>query len=167
MRLILLALAVAAAALSPLVPHTSSAIPPEQAWPSRFDGKPLTRLPAAPSDRFFTRDFPGHVARFSDGQRQIVLRQVTQATRKLHPARDCFRAIGYETSETSLQKSPDGQPRACFTARRSDKALTICEEIRDAKGVSYPEVSAWYWPALMGQSTGPWVAATLVEAKQE
>jgi hypothetical protein len=125
-----------------LLPSQTHQTPPPAPWPTRFDGKSLTPLQPAPGDEAFTRNFPGHVARFSDGHHQILLRQVTSATRALHPSRDCFRAIGYAIEPAPMTKAPDGQPRACFTAKRDGSSLHICEEIRDAKGVSYPEISA-------------------------
>ena len=43
----------------------------------------------------FAARFPGAIARFSDGERVIVLRHVERPTRMLHPAADCFRGLGY------------------------------------------------------------------------
>jgi hypothetical protein len=163
MRMIMLALATLAAATAPLLPDRVAAVAPPVRWPSTFDGKPLTQLPAAASDKTFTRGFPGHVAHFSDGTRHILLRQVDTATRSLHPSQDCYRAMGYETTPLPLVKAPDGQSRACFAADKGNEHFQICEEVRDAQDNSFPEVTAWYWPALTGASQGPWVAATIVE----
>ena len=167
MRLIILGVAASFAVLAPLLPRPAASPTPPRAWPARFDGHPISRMKPAASDQVFTRGFPGHVARFSDGRRQIVLRQVNTATRQLHPARDCFSAIGYGLSYTKIEAAPDGKPRACFTANRGADRLKVCEEIRDSQGSSYSEVSAWYWPALLGQSQGPWIAATIVERVAE
>ena len=48
-----------------------------------------------PIEERFARRFPGAIARFTDGERVLIVRQVTRPTRQLHPADDCFRAIGY------------------------------------------------------------------------
>jgi hypothetical protein len=163
MRMMLLGLAALAAALAPLVSQNTPAIAAPQQWPTKFDGRPLTPLAADNSTKAFTRGFPGHIAHFSDGRRHILLRQVSSATRMLHPSRDCYRAMGYVITPLPVAKAPDGQSRACFRAQKGDEHFRVCEEVRDAQGISYSEIAAWYWPALLGTSTGPWVAATIVE----
>jgi hypothetical protein len=159
-----LGLALTAAAV-PLLPDDAPPPPAAaSAWPDRFEGRPLTRLAPAPEDRFLARQFPGNVARFSDGGRQIVLRRVVAATRSLHPASDCFRAIGYTVTPAPMRLAPDGQPASCFTATRDGRTLMACEQVRDASGdQSWPDISSWYWSALLGTSQGPWTAALMVE----
>lgn len=166
MRMMFLGLASFAAALAPLAPeHTATSASLRQ-WPTQFDGRSLMRLPDNDSTRVFTRGFPGHIAHFSDGRRHILLRQINAATRTLHPSRDCYRAMGYTIAPLPIAKAPDGQSRACFTAANGRDHFRVCEEVRDAKGISYPEIAAWYWPALLGSSQGPWVAATIVEHEE-
>jgi len=48
--------------------------------------------------------FPGRIARFTDGNREIILRYVASPTRTLHPAAECFEAVGYRGPQ-----SPDGE----------------------------------------------------------
>ncbi|WP_380871999.1 hypothetical protein ACFB49_29540 [Sphingomonas sp. DBB INV C78] len=132
-------------------------------WPTSFEGLPLSRIPAAPEDARLTRGFPGHIARFSDGHRQIVLRNVGRATRWLHPARECFRATGYVIAPAPMRLAGNKQPSACFRASRNGRALLVCEQVRDAEGQSWPDISSWYWPALFGGSDGPWLAITTIE----
>ena len=150
------------AVVTPLMPQRVATLPPLAPWPVRFEGRPLVRLPAGPSDALLARGFPGHVARFSDGKRQIVLRQVARATRLLHPPRDCFAALGYVIAPLPMQTVAGGRA-SCFEAKRGGAGLTICEHIRDARGVVYPDVPSWYWPALTGDSAGPWLAVMTVE----
>lgn len=163
MRLIILAILSGAAALSQALPIERAEVSGLLPWPTHFDGKSLSPLPPAAADRYFENGFPGHVARFSDGRRQIVLRQVNAATRKLHPARDCFQALGYTIDNPAMERTDALEARSCFDAVKNGTTLRICEVVTDAKGNSYPEISAWYWPALTGQSNGPWLAATIVE----
>ena len=163
MRIIIFIILSIAAALSPLLSKDDFTAQKATSWPTQFDGKNLTPLPVAAADRFFQNGFPGHVARFSDDRRQIVLRQVKEATRKLHPARDCFQSLGYSIDNAAMMRTENNETRSCFDATKDGKILRICEQITDAQGVVYPEVSAWYWPALTGQSQGPWLAATIVE----
>ena len=160
----LFGLLAAAALLVPfLEPSSPAGGGPPKPWPTRFEGQAIVPLAAAPEDRLLAKSFPGHVARFSDGRRQIVLRQVDAPTRRLHPARDCFRAVGYAIGPSPMRVAPRGGPAACFTATRGGRTLRVCEQILGADGASWPDVSSWYWPALTGTSRGPWLASLTVE----
>src|SRR5262245_22722320 len=64
-------------------------------WPSHFEGRMLTPVPLSVQERGFLAGFPGEVERFTDGERDIVMRWVTQPTRRLHPATDCYRGLGF------------------------------------------------------------------------
>lgn len=156
------------AAAAVLLPFLESASPadggPPAPWPTRFEGRAIVRLAPAPEDRLLARSFPGHVARFSDGRRQIVLRQVNAPTRRLHPAGDCFRAVGYAIGPSPMRVAPGGGPASCFTATRGGRTLRVCEQILGADGASWPDISSWYWPALAGTASGPWLATLTVEA---
>lgn len=161
----LFALLAAAAALAPLLPSRSGAgasFAPGP-WPTSWEGRPIERLDAAPEDRLLAR-FPGKVARFSDGRRQIVLRQVGAATRQLHPAADCFRAIGYDIEPAPMRLASGRGPASCFRATRGGRTLIACEQVTDSSGRNWPDLSSWYWSALLGTSTGPWLASLTVEA---
>ncbi|MES2339162.1 MAG: hypothetical protein V4537_13790 [Pseudomonadota bacterium] len=162
MRIGILAAAVAAAG-APLLPDRAAPLPAAVAWPATYDGRPLARIAPTALDWRLARDFPGSIARFSDGRRQVVLRQVPQATRQLHPARDCFGAIGYAITAVPMVRAPDGALASCFEARRDGVTLKVCERVTDRAGTSFPDISSWYWPALLDRSPGPWLAATTVE----
>jgi hypothetical protein len=131
------------------------------ATPSRvaqsFPGFPaayahMNELPLAEHERMFLRDFPGKLAKFSDGERHYVVRWVHATTRRLHPAADCFRASGY-----TLEQTRDG-----FWAERNGTRVHVHETIRDASGRTYRDVGAWYWAATRGQSKGPWWSVTTI-----
>ncbi|MES2055184.1 MAG: hypothetical protein V4564_04520 [Pseudomonadota bacterium] len=164
LSLMTLLLAMTAAAL-PLLPPAKPAAPKfSSPWPTRFEGRPISRIPATSTDKALAGDFPGQIARFSDGQRQIVLRRLSTATRRLHPASDCFRAIGYVVEPVAMRITPDGQPAACFIAKREGHDLLACEQVRGTQtGEAWPDVSSWYWAALLGRSAGPWTASLTVE----
>ena len=136
-----------------------------RAWPARFEGRPLTELPLTGRDRRFADDFPGRIGRFSDGRREIIMRLTTQATRRLHPASDCLRAVGFAVEPQPARRGPDGTAWGCFIARKQGAGLTVCEQIRDAGGRTWPDPSSWYWPALTGGSPGPWWSTTIVEPR--
>lgn len=159
------ALAALAAACAPMVSarRQPGPLPTAVAWPSRFEGRRVTVLPPAPEDALLAGRFPGRTARFSDGRRQIVLRRLDAATRRLHPARDCFRATGHAIAPAPTRVSSDGRAASCFAAARGGRTLLVCEHVRDARGRSWPDISSWYWSALLGTSNGPWTAALTVE----
>lgn len=159
----LVILAALAAAGVPLTPEPNPPPPAPAVWPSRWEGHALTPLPATALDAKLGSAFPGRIARFSDGKRQIILRQVTAATRQLHPARDCFRAIGYTIEQAPMRVDASGDSWSCFDAQRHGAASRVCEQIRDAAGARFSDATAWYWPALLGTSPGPWLAVTTVE----
>lgn len=140
------------------VTHVTAAV-----WPTTYEGRALTPLPPAPEDALLGTRFPGRLARFSDGRRQIVLRRLDAATRRLHPARDCFRATGHVIAPAPMRVSAAGHAASCFAATRDGRTLLVCEQVRDNAGRSWPDISSWYWSALTGTSDGPWTAALSVE----
>jgi len=155
----------ALAAVTPLLPRASRAHQTTDAfaWPAQFQGRPLTELPLTGRDRRFADEFPGRVGRFTDGTREIILRVTTRATRRLHPASDCLAAIGFAIEPLPARRDPDGTTWGCFAARKPGESISVCEQIRDAAGRTWPDASSWYWPALSGASVGPWSSATVVE----
>ncbi len=157
------------AALSPLigapVRHVARAeIPP---WPHEFQGRPLTQLPLDAEEQRFLSGFPGAVARFTDGQRDVVLRWVTRPTRLLHPAEDCYRGIGYEVSEARIHSDRNGARWRCFEARREGSARSVCEQLRDLEGALWTDVSSWYWAATLQQTQGPWLVTSISQRTGE
>jgi len=156
----------ALAAAAPLLPRPSragSAANTAFAWPRQLDGRAVTELPLTGRDRRFAEDFPGRIGRFSDGTREIILRFTTRATRRLHPASDCLAAIGFTTEPLPARRGAEGTTWGCFAARKPGETLTVCEQIRDAAGRTWPDASSWYWSALSGTSAGPWWSTTIVE----
>ena len=134
-------------------------------WPTHFRDQPLTQLPLSELEQRFARRFPGAIARFTDGRRTLVLRQVNRPTRQLHPATDCFRALGYTIDRPRPVVDDEGVQWSCFAAVRDGVRLHVCERIRDSEGNSWTDTSAWFWSAQYGG--GPWLAMTTVEAKAE
>jgi hypothetical protein len=129
-------------------------------WPRVWDGKPLRPLSLSPVEQRFASRFPGSIARMTDGDQVLVLRQVHQPTRMLHPAADCFRGLGYRVESIQLEHDRDQNLRRCFIADNGGNRLRVCEQIVDAHGQVFTDTSAWYWAALMQHTTGPWRAVT-------
>ena len=132
-------------------------------WPTHFEGRALTALPLSERERRFGSDFPGRIARFTDGQREVIIRWVTEPTRKLHPASDCFEGIGYRVQPIPLRVDETGARWGGFTATRGGEKLRVYERIYADGGGSWTDVSAWYWAAAGEKSAGPWWAVTVAE----
>jgi hypothetical protein len=158
------------AAMAPLLSsaqskYDSDVLAPFPGWPGSFEGRTLTRLPLSEREERFGLDFPGRIARFTDGRREIIIRWVTQPTRKLHPASDCFEGIGYSVEPSALRVGNDGSRWGSFIAVRGDERLLVAERIYTDSGDSWADVSAWYWSAIAENSSGPWWAVTVAEAE--
>jgi exosortase/archaeosortase family protein len=132
-------------------------------WPTSLDGDALVPIALSDVERRFAAGFPGSIARFANGSRTVVLREIDRPTRRLHPAADCFRALGYATDREHVERDAAGNPRRCFAAHRGDGSLNVCEQIVDHAGHVFVDASSWYWAALLGRSQGPWRAVTIAQ----
>ncbi len=134
-------------------------------WPTHWDGAALRPLAPSAVEQRFARQFPGQLARLTDERHVLVMRHVTQPTRMLHPAVDCYRALGYRATDIRLEADAQQRRWRCFVATRTGAApLRVCERITDAQGRAFTDTSAWYWAGVRGQSTGPWLAVTRAQA---
>jgi hypothetical protein len=141
----------------------AAADPAVPAWPHEFDGKPLVAVNLTDEERRWIGGFPGSVARFTDGERELLMRWVTQPTRRLHPAEDCYRGWGFQVSQSRVRADRDGSHWRCFTATKDGEAREVCEQIRDAEGGFFTDVSSWYWASSLGRNPGPWLAISVAE----
>lgn len=158
-------LAAAAPLLEPAANSAATVAHGFPGWPQSYEGMALTELPMSAREKAFATEFPGRISRFSDSRREIILRWVGAPTRKLHPASDCFRGIGYAITPMPLQRNSTGQAMGCFRASREGETLQVCELIRDARGGStWSDVSAWYWDTVWGESPGPWWSEVVAES---
>jgi len=126
-------------------------------WPERFEGRALTALALSDREAAFARDFPGETGRFHDGQREVIVRYVTAATRRLHPAADCLRGVGFKITPLPGRWEASGALMSCLRADRKGQSLRVCEGVRAAIGSeTWPDVAAWYWAATLTGAAGPW-----------
>lgn len=124
---------------------------------------PLSPLPSSASEMAFAKSFPGSISIHRWGDDQVILRQVTMATRRLHPSHDCLRAAGYKTTDSVVVRSNDGSEWSRFTATLGDVSLIIHERIlSEQDGSSWTDVPSWYWAAVRHPLNGPWRAETLI-----
>lgn len=145
-------------------------------FPLRWQGAAVRPLALSAVEQRFADRFPGRITRLTDDRQIIVLRDVTAPTRMLHPAADCYRALGYRIEDEHLENallrpvagasagSLADDVQRCFIARKGGVALRVCEQIEDARGQRFADTSAWYWAATMGRSSGPWRAVTVTQA---
>ena len=167
MRAALLHLSVcAAAAAAPFAipaaaPAAGRVDAPE--WPGSFEGHPLRALPPAAIDARFARDLAGAVRRFTDGEREIVVRWSAAPTRTLHPASVCYEAAGWSVEPIPLATDAAGRAWSRFRARKDAERLVVRECVEDALGRTWPEPTAWYWASLLGRTQGPATAWTVAE----
>jgi len=131
-------------------------------FPKEFEGRELHDLGLSERERVFLDDFPGHIGRFTDGNREIVIRRVTEATRKLHPASDCFEAVGYTVTPLPVKLDDSNKRWSCFSAAKSDEKLRVCERVEDGLGGVWTDIPSWYW-AAWGKSGIVWWAYTVAE----
>jgi len=132
---------------------------------THFRDRPLTQQPLTALEARFAANFPGTIARYRAGEATLIVREVTQPTRQLHSAHDCFRAAGYAPGATRTHEDVRHTRWNCFEASLDGRRLRVCERITDAGGNQWTDVSSWYWHALWSQRTpgaGPWWATTLV-----
>lgn len=131
-------------------------------WPTEFEGKTLTTLPLTEIEQRFNADFPGKIGRFTDGKREFIVRWVTEGTRKLHPASDCFQGLGYSVKPLAMYRDAKGSLWSSFAATKGSDRLRVYERIHSDSGESWTDVSAWYWAALQ-HGEGSWWAITIAE----
>ncbi len=161
------------AALIPMLPLGSGHSPAATqgvafpGWPAQLEGRELKPLPLTERELRFGEDFPGKIGRFTDGRTEVIVRWVTEATRKLHPASDCFEGIGFRVQPLPLHVDEHGSRWSSFTATRGNERLRVRERIYAGTGESWSDVSSWYWAALRETSAGPWWAITIAEAEPE
>lgn len=133
-------------------------------WPIEWDGAPLRPLALTAVEQRFAEQFPGRIGRFQSAEAVWVLRDVQRPTRALHPATDCFRALGYRIESARLETDGGQRLWRCFIAVHQGQRVRVCERIVDAQGEAFTDASSWFWAAAMGRSSGPWRAVTRVES---
>lgn len=142
------------AALLPLaVPKRAAPAKPDVDWPETFEGRPLVRG----EDRIPAGDaFPGSLAQFSDGTRQILFKAVSRPSRRVHPAADCYRGSGWRIHPAPLHIDGDGRHWSAFDASRQGRTVQVRELVTDSDGKSWSTISAWYWSAVFDRTRPPW-----------
>ncbi|MDQ1258085.1 MAG: hypothetical protein QG656_2694 [Candidatus Hydrogenedentes bacterium] len=151
------------------------------AWPRTWNSVSLVPVPLEVDVERYLRAFPGQMAQFRlDGTgARVLLRRCTQATRALHPAEDCYRALGYTCEPIPAVQDEAGHLWSRFRVTRPDGSSSTvrqCYFAVDGEAAardlddwivgasSWPDVSSWYWAAARPYST---VEATLAVTVSE
>jgi exosortase/archaeosortase family protein len=126
----------------------------------------LHGVPLGPSEKRFAENFPGAIGAFRDDSQRTtwIVRWVAQPTRKLHPAIDCLRALGFSVEPGAGSQDAMGRLWGGASATKpGGQRLRVREQISDSRGRTWSDVSAWYWSAFWRQTEGPWWALTQLE----
>ncbi|TAJ11995.1 MAG: hypothetical protein EPO68_13985 [Planctomycetota bacterium] len=156
---------VAALAASLARPHARAPeLATEPVWPTELDGRALVREPLTAREERLGAGFAGAIARFGDGERQIVVRWLDGAARGYHGALDCYRGLGFEVRQVPNELDAAGRAWSRFDAARGDERLSIRERVESADGASsWTDPAEWFWSAALGRARGPFRAWLVVE----
>lgn len=132
-------------------------------WPATLDGVALVEQPMLPREARFYRDLDGKIGKFSNGERQVVMRWIGSRSRKFHMTGRCYKAVGYETRPVGSRTDVHGRTWGGFEATRRKETQHVYECIFDERGGSWPDEAAWRWASTCGKTSGPWWAITVVE----
>jgi hypothetical protein len=133
-------------------------------WPTSWDGREIWQIPLSARDQRFNENFPGRIAKFTDGRSEFIFRWVTTGTRQLHSSADCFRGAGYKITPQPAFRDRNERQWSSFLASRDFRQLLVRERIADQHGGEWTDVSAWFWSVALGQTQGPWLSVTAVAA---
>ncbi len=155
--------------LVPEKTHSTEAEDVHFQWPDSFEGKQLSIIPMTAVEYEFSKGFPGALANFRCGNEQVILRHVTRATRKLHPAVDCFRASGYSVGSVKTHTRPDNEHWSGTEVIKGHERFFLRERIIKIGDPTseWTDVSSWYWHAITAPAHGPWLAITVISRIQD
>ena len=141
----------------------STRIIPGQPILTSYQGIPLTRMPLTEAEQKFYGNFPGSIAVYESTEFKLIVRQVTCATRKLHPASHCLRAEGFRIGEKTVGIDENRDQWLSYSVTRNGDTAQVKEHVTcPSTHQNWPEISAWYWHAFFHPGEGPWQAVTLI-----
>ncbi len=133
-----------------------------KAWNKVFDGKELKELPLTNNEKYFLKDFPGNISKFTDGKSNIIMRYVETTTRKLHSSSDCYKGIGYKIKYEPIEIDQNGIKWSSFIAIKEKERLKIRERIFNDKN-NWTDVSSWYWENVFKSENKSYTAITVIK----
>lgn len=134
-------------------------------WPEQFEGKSLQTLPLTAHEQGFLRSgFADPIARFTDGERELIVRWTPHASRTVRSAWDALQGQGYRFGAgLAVWRDDQGNRWRMFEISRATQTWRMLEAITDESGQRWTDVSNWYWDALLGKTEGPWWVTTIIE----
>ena len=168
MRRRLAQLAFLIAALAALIPRPNREPPVPGSfpgWPETFEGRPLVETPLAESEARFDARFPGKIGRFRAGNDIVVMRWTNKATHRVHPLSVCLQASGWTIEPLPMVRRDDGDWSA-FAARKGNEMLAVREQVRAIDGTVFADVEGWFWQALAGRTSGPWLVISVASRER-
>lgn len=131
-------------------------------WWREWNGRPLRRLKMGDREKAFAAGFPGPVALFDDGERQILLRYTERPTALIRPMEECLGET-YEVQRMGTSEDSGGHRwRTVIAAAKLEKWL-VREQIVSHTGESWVYGRLWFWAALLGFTQGPWWSVVTFE----
>jgi hypothetical protein len=94
------------------------------------------------------------IEHFQEGRRECSVRHITEPSRRVHPAEECYRATGWHVR--ALPMRVDSYRWGCFEATRGGERVEVCETFVDRSGRSWSDAGSWWWSALVARGGGPW-----------
>jgi hypothetical protein len=144
-------------------PHQQRATATFTGWPAELDGRALTRLPDTTDElRVYARLSVRH-ARFSDGQRIVLMRWTDERVEGFHLAATCYESFGFALSEARERTGFAGRPETCFRARRGHQTRHVCEHILGGNGRVFANLESWHIARLLGTTAPPYWGISVVE----
>jgi exosortase/archaeosortase family protein len=154
------------------------------AWPESWEGRALVPVNASAETENFWRGFPGEYREFlivpeerdetPGPYDRAVLRFTREATRRLHPAEDCFRGAGYRIKSLPLELDGGNIRWSGFECEKSGARYRVRQCVISVPGndlsnldalirgaVSWPDVSSWYWDTARPFSDAPPTAVAI------
>jgi len=130
---------------------------------THYHGEPVEELELSPFEKSFAETFPGQFNIYRVGEKTLIVRHVTLATRRLHPSSDCLLGAGFTLTPATAYTDSSGQEWLRYQASRHQEKFIVTERIHSlSEDQQWTEVSAWYWHALFHPGSGPWQAETLI-----
>lgn len=113
----------------------------------------------------FAAAYPGSIAKFECGDKAVLLRSINCESRQVHSSADCYRGQGYGIKTLPIIIENDKR-WSRFSAIKNSTELLVQECIVGPDGKCWTDPSSWYWAAVLGKASGPWVFITVASPVQ-
>ncbi len=147
--------------------HTTHSDAQFPGWSEAINLSEVNKEPLTEREKAFEKGFPGRIARFTKAHTDIVVRWLYRRSRKLHPANDCFRGMGYSITPMRPVRDETGHQWSRFKATKGKESVYVFERIYNSKGRSWSTVSEWNWYTLWKDAQPPWWCITIISTHKK